>query len=557
MKTRNTTAPVWVILSAASALLLGCKGTEGPGGAAGARGAMGEPGDGAKCWDVDHDGACTLATEDVDHSGACDVRDCAGVAGAAGPAGAAGTMGATGPNGAQGPAGPAGAAGVAGLRGLVGAAGPGGPAGTAGAQGPAGAAGPRGARISMTAEYELDEVAGSTSFADTSGLANPLTAEIGNPTVGSAVAHSGKSVLFNGVKGLLVAAGNTTPDSAQIWPELWIRTSDPNQTYTLLEKAGAYKLRLVAGSLEFTVTTTGGTCTSTTRAVVAGDTWTLVSGWYAGLSVVAAINHAPETTACSKGRVAATLGNSMTIGGKFNGATWSEVFRGNLDEVRVRPIAPLVDVATSAALDHPVWRWATFHTYQQSYSWWWGNNAGMETLGIAPSTWTDGNAQIDQISSNKDWLRSVLVRKGAGGKNAAVVQDQNTYYSSTDGPVTIAMFRIKNTTNGPITWTPQFAITYYAGYSERASVALNGVNVWNSGGNNCNTWACQNQASMDIPAGRTSSVLFAATGGYPQDCGGCRSNRSNVLVINNDSAVLPAGLAYVDDFDTMTGDWSQ
>lgn len=56
---------------------------------------------------------------------------------------------------------------------------------------------------------------------------------------------------------------------------------------------------------------------------------------------------------------------------------------------------------------------------------------------------------------------------------------------------------------------------------------------------------------MNLPPNRTSSVLFASLGGVPS------GYRSNVLVINNDSAVLPQGLSYVDDFDTMTGDWSQ
>ena len=57
--------------------------------------------------------------------------------------------------------------------------------------------------------------------------------------------------------------------------------------------------------------------------------------------------------------------------------------------------------------------------------------------------------------------------------------------------------------------------------------------------------------SLSIPPNRTSSVVFAALGGHAP------CYRSNLLVINNDSAVLPQGLSYVDDFDTMTGDWSQ
>jgi hypothetical protein len=242
----------------------------------------------------------------------------------------------------------------------------------------------------------------------------------------------------------------------------------------------------------------------------------------------------------------------MTVGGKLTGATWSEVYQGNIDELRIRATAPFTGGTYFATQSNtPVWRWTTFHTYQQSYGWWWSNAAAMYTLGIAPSTWTDNNATVDQISSNKDWLKSMLSSKGYGGRNASVIQDNFTYYSSTDGPVTIAMFRIRNTTGAPITWTPQYMITYYAGWGERASVALNGVLQWSSGGSDCNSWACQHSVAMTIPANRTSSVVFAALGGHPS------SNRSNVLVINNDSAQLPTGLVYVDDFDTMTGDWSQ
>lgn len=211
-----------------------------------------------------------MTTGDLRRSG-----DCAGLEGPIGPEGIAGPAGPAGPIGAS-PAGAVGAEGPAGLRGLTGA---GGPAGAIGARGPAGPVGPRGAvgtRIAMTAEYDLDEDVDATVFADTSGLANPLTAEVGGVVAGSPVAHSLKAVALSGTSGLLVAQGNTIPDNAEIWPELWIRTADPFRPYTLLEKQGAYRLRMVGGQLEFTVITTGGPCTVVSKGAITPDTWTLV-----------------------------------------------------------------------------------------------------------------------------------------------------------------------------------------------------------------------------------------------------------------------------------------
>lgn len=528
--------------------LAGCQGTEGIQGPPGPRGAMGDSGNGAMCWDTDGDGACS-GGEDVDRSTKCDVGDCRGPQGLQGPAGVAGVEGPVGTTGPQGAVGPAGPEGVAGQRGVTGAVGPSGAVGSVGPQGAVGPAGPKGSRVALVAEYELDEAVGSTSFADTGGLSNSMSGNAPAVVAGSAIAHSGKSIALTGLEGVVAADGNTIPDSAQIWPEMWIRPTDPNPNYTLIEKTGGYKLRMTGAQLQWTVTTAGGPCSVTHPGLVSANVWTHVSGWYDGLTLYVEMNGAPQSVTCKTGRVAATVGTQMTIGGKLGGA-WSEVFRGNIDEVRVRGVAPYVPQDVSS-IKGPIWRWTTFHTFQQSYGWWWNNNAGMETLGINPSTWTDGNAQIDQISSNKDWLRSVLVRTGRGGKNAMVIQDHFYPYSSTDGPVTIAMFRIRNTTNSAITWTPTFVNTYYASWSERASIALNGVNQWTSGGSDCNQAACQSSVAMSIPAARVSSVLFASLGGQPSGF------RSNVLGIINDTAQLPDGLVYVDDFDTMTGDWSQ
>src|SRR5438477_487333 len=63
---------------------------------------------GLRCWDVNGDGGCNVATEDVDGDGACTVHDCLGAQGPTGAVGAPGlqgTPGAPGASGAQGPKG--------------------------------------------------------------------------------------------------------------------------------------------------------------------------------------------------------------------------------------------------------------------------------------------------------------------------------------------------------------------------------------------------------------------------------------------------------------------
>ncbi len=192
----------------------------------------------------------------------------------------------------------------------------------------------------MIGQYEFDEGTGATSFADTSGLSNTLAATSGGVSPNSGISHSGKSVGFAAVEGIYAAAGNKIADSDQIWPEMWMYTGNPGGTYTLLEKQGAYKLRLASNVITWTVTTTGGTCTVTHSLPIVINTWTHVSAWYDGLNVSIAINGAPQTATCTTGRIAPTYGGVMTIGGIKTGANWSEVFSGYIDEVRIRPTAP-------------------------------------------------------------------------------------------------------------------------------------------------------------------------------------------------------------------------
>ncbi len=200
------------------------------------------------------------------------------------------------------------------------------------------------------------------------------------------------------------------------------------------------------------------------------------------------------------------------------------------------------------------YRWTTFHTYLESNSWLMGNNPAMFG-GVAPSQWTDGNATAGQMSSDKELLRTLLTHKGYGGKNAVIVSDSFSSYSSTDGQVCIALFRIKNTTQSAVTWTPNFYYSCYSNWSEAASVALNGTNAWTNFGTASGNLIAS--VGLSIPANRTSTVIFVSTSGLAFDIGAGSHRRSNVLAFTNDSLQLPAGLEYIDDLDTATGGWEQ
>lgn len=556
---------------AAILALAGCKGADGRPGTDGVPGANGRPGDGHPCWDIDDDGVCA-PTEDVNGSGGCDVGDCFGGQGPAGPDGPVGAVGPAGPAGLTGVQGAQGAVGRDGLRGPQGPIGPAGVQGAQGVVGAAGAAGPAGPRASLIADYEFEEDPGATVFADSSGLASSLSASPGGVNAGSATAHSGKSITFTGGQGLVAAVGNRIPDSAQVWPELWIRTGAPNATSTLLDKVGAYRLRLAAGHLEWTVFTTNGPCTVTHTAALAVDTWTHVSGLYDGLTAAVEIDGAARSTPCRAGRIAPSYGSLTTLGGKLSGAVWSEVFLGNIDEVRIRAstdftvgrvaggcpagaaITAITDgnVICGAASEHRVIRYNVFDTYLENCCWVADNNPSLFG-GVNPSTWTDGNGMASDMSADAETLRTLFNQKLYPGTNAVVSSERWRDASSTNGKVTVALLRIKNTNGGSIDWTPSFYFTAYAGWGERASVALNGGNVWNSDGDyGSNSTA---SVTLSIPGHQTSTVIWVVPSSPPWNAGanGDQYHRMTMLAFYANSLELPSGLAFVDDLDSLSG----
>ncbi len=126
------------------------------------------------------------------------------------------------------------------------------------------------------------------------------------------------------------------------------------------------------------------------------------------------------------------------------------------------------------------YRYAVFDTYDNSWSWLMNNDTSMFG-GVPPSSWTDGTATAWNLSPDKELLRTLFTRKGYAGKNALVHAEVRQQYSSTDGRMVLALFRIRNSTGSAIVWAPYFYYTAYSGWGEVASVALNGAGIWSSG----------------------------------------------------------------------------
>jgi hypothetical protein len=196
-----------------------------------------------------------------------------------------------------------------------------------------------------------------------------------------------------------------------------------------------------------------------------------------------------------------------------------------------------------------IYRWQVWSTYYNGCGWMMGNRAELFG-GVAPSQWGDGQYYAYQMSSDKTYQQTFFTNKGYAMYNAMVYAEYWRHYSSTDSRQCAVIFRVKNTTSSAITWTPYFYYCSYTGWSEAASLTLNGANNWTAGNNSTSSTA---SVSLSIPAQRTSTIIVIAAS-Y-EECGCCTSGRAVQLGFYNNSLSLPTGLQFVDDLETATGGW--
>ena len=203
------------------------------------------------------------------------------------------------------------------------------------------------------------------------------------------------------------------------------------------------------------------------------------------------------------------------------------------------------------------YRWAVWTPHSAAHSWF-GSNKTDFFGGVAPSNWTS-NYVATHISDKADLLRALYVRRGPRIgllSNATVYADEWRHYNSSSGSKFVsALFRVRNTTKGEITWNVTWYRTAYGGWGDRASIAINGGNVWDSGGSNYSPSTSSNHA-IKVPASRTSTVIFiaAATSENTSSYGG--GTRSLFMAFTGGTLKLPNGLEYVDDLHTKADGWN-
>lgn len=451
-----------------------------------------------------------------------------GAAGLQGAQGAQGLQGVAGPQGAAGPQGSAGPQGPAGPQGLQGVAGPQGPAG---AQGPAGPAGPRGAawvgEWSAVTRYAVDD---AVSYQGSSYVAvEPPVLALPPP---------------GGAWQLVASVGAVGPQGPQgeRGPQ-----GIPGQGSVLSIDTGP---GLTGGPIT-TTGTIGIAAGGVTNAMLANGSVTVTAGaGLAGGGVVPLGGAVTLAAADLAGDVTGAPGASVV--GRLQG---NPVAAGTPAAGQVLAWSAALGAWVPVTLSIPpqaTYRYVVFHTYEQAVGWMGGNDASFFG-GVLPSNWSDGNALASSISADKEVQRTFFTRKGYAKANALVHAETYYYYSSTDAKMVAALFRVRNTTGAAIAWTPYMKVTAYGSWGEVASVALNGVNVWNSGAATITTSTGWIIPTLAIPANRTSTVIVVAG----SSVGNAAPTRSILMAFGNNSLALPAGLEFVDDLDTATGGYEQ
>ena len=433
-----------------------------------------------------------------------------------------------GQEGSSGAAGTQGPQGVAGVQGVPGTTGPQGPAGSRGASWVGG--------WSALTRYQADDAVdhlGSSYVAVTAPV-------LGLPPPGAdwqLVAAAGATGAQGpqGLKGDKGDKGDTGVGSVVLLETGAGLAGGPiSTTGTISIAPGGVSNAMLASS---GVTVTAGSGLTGGGLVSLGGTVSLSSAPLAG-----DVSGSPLTTT-----VTALQGTPVAATTPADGQVLSYSSASSSWAPRSLPVIP--QVAT--------YRYAVFDTYDQVSTWMANNDASLFG-GIPPSSWTDGSAVASSMSSSKEVLRTLFGKKGYAGSNALIHSESTHQYSSTNGRVVVVLFRIRNTTAADLVWTSVFRATSYTGWGEQASVALNGTSAWTSSVAGGAVVSANGPFSvpLTIPAGRVSSAIFVSTTGPIMNVG-YYNIRSLFLAFVNNSLALPAGLQFVDDLDTATGDWTQ
>ena len=195
-----------------------------------------------------------------------------------------------------------------------------------------------GGGTTLVLQLEFEET--NAPFADTSGVGNDALLPAGGATGGSGGHASTTAVGFLG-GALEIAAGNTIPNSPQVWTEVWAYpTNISGSDRTIVEKDTQWRISLADGVPVFTVNAMGGSCTVSHVSNIAVNSWTHLAGSYDGLTISVSANGKVTSAVCTNGAIKPADATALYIGASRQGGNAANPFEGRLDEVRVRTVAP-------------------------------------------------------------------------------------------------------------------------------------------------------------------------------------------------------------------------
>jgi len=199
-----------------------------------------------------------------------------------------------------------------------------------------------------------------------------------------------------------------------------------------------------------------------------------------------------------------------------------------------------------------VYRWNEWHTYNNCCVGWFDGNNPRGFGGRHPSQWGDGNALAHDMHPSMRYMKRLFSKRGYGDAFGATVCALTWEMPhSTDDRRCGAFFRIKNTGTNAKTWSVQWHWTGWHGWGNYASVAINKGNHWHG---HCYSMCYRNE-NFNIPANsagnRISSIAFISGGTHPYG----HYNHHRMVYLSFQKLDVPDGLEFVDDMETVGGEW--
>lgn len=373
------------------------------------------------------------------------------------------------------------------------------------------------------AYWNLNESAGATSFADSSGNSTTATCNNGCPTAG-ATGNTGNAVGFGGSSNTLQIAYNVSKPIFQINGSepfsvaVWIKPNSSIDGWRGIIGGDYTNNWLVSGgdnsnSLGFYIQ---GTRLSTPANSIPLNTWTHVSVVFDGTNKYIYLNGVLSVQANASGATMSNSSSPLYIGANPYGA----YFDGTIDELKVYDVAlsatEVSNIVTASAGS------SGSGTTNQTIT----VNAGADQVITLPSTSSLAGTATDSAQSGVTYV------------NSGVSQDASHSWST----IGTKQFQVlsQNTDGTNSAWSSPYSVSI-SNTSSTATIGASPTTV-SSGGSSTITWSSTNATTCTVnPGGWTGTASSHSTGAlavtttYTISCsngavGGNSSNSTTVTV---------------------------